>query len=124
MISGASRGIGKCIALKSLQEGHRLSLGLRNTEIVKGTLLDPKVSGPNKVLINRYDAKETNCSKRWVENTIKQFGCIDTIIHCAFNQNRNELNFVTKQSYSDNIALTQNLLKYHIKDLFIFLLVK
>ena len=36
---------------------------------------------------------------------------VDTIIHCAFNQNRNELNFVTKQSYSDNIALTQNLLK-------------
>ena len=29
---------------------------------------------------------------------------VDTIIHCAFNQKRNELNFVTKQSYSDNIA--------------------
>jgi len=36
---------------------------------------------------------------------------VDTIIHCAFNQNRNELNFVTEQSYSDNIVLTQNLLK-------------
>ena len=36
---------------------------------------------------------------------------VDTIIHCAFNQNRNDLDFVTEQSYSDNIVLTQNLLK-------------
>ena len=32
LISGASRGIGKAIALKLLKEGHSLSLGVRERE--------------------------------------------------------------------------------------------
>ena len=32
LISGASRGIGKAIAIKLLQEGHSISLGVRRKE--------------------------------------------------------------------------------------------
>ena len=39
LISGASRGIGKAIALKLLKEGHSISLGVRKKEdFIKYTL--------------------------------------------------------------------------------------
>jgi nucleoside-diphosphate-sugar epimerase len=36
---------------------------------------------------------------------------VDTIIHCAFNQNMSELNLVNYKIYEDNINLTKKLLK-------------
>lgn len=44
----------------------------------------------------------------------------DLIIHCAFNQNRDDLDFVNKKCYEDNIVLIQNLLKIS-HDKFIFI---
>ena len=56
LITGASRGIGKAIALKLLKEGHSISLGVRNKEILKNTSLDPKLNNPEKLLLHTYDA--------------------------------------------------------------------
>ena len=44
----------------------------------------------------------------------------DLIIHCAFNQNRDNLDLVDKKCYEDNIVLTQNLLKIS-HDRFVFI---
>ncbi|MFZ9464210.1 MAG: SDR family NAD(P)-dependent oxidoreductase, partial [Vulcanococcus sp.] len=44
LISGASRGIGRAIAERLLAEGHRLSLGVRNPQALRGTSLDPEGS--------------------------------------------------------------------------------
>ena len=35
LISGASRGIGKCIAKQILKDGHNISIGLRDKEKFK-----------------------------------------------------------------------------------------
>jgi len=83
LISGASRGIGKAIALKLLKEGHSVSLGVRKKEKLINTPLDPKVNNPERLFIHTYDATDKYSSKMWVENTIKAFKNIDTIIHCA-----------------------------------------
>jgi len=83
LISGASRGIGKAIALKLLKEGHSISLGVRQKEKLINTPLDPKVNNPERLFIHTYDATDKYSSKMWVENTIKAFKNIDTIIHCA-----------------------------------------
>ena len=83
LISGASRGIGKAIALKLLKEGHSLSLGVRKKEDLKNTPLDPKSNNPNSFLVHNYDANDQKSSKIWVEKTVKTFKNIDTIIHCA-----------------------------------------
>ena len=58
IIGGSSRGIGRAIAEKALKDGHRISIGLRNPEVLKGTCLDPDISGHDMVLINKYDANE------------------------------------------------------------------
>tara|TARA_B100001250_G_scaffold183523_1_gene157974 strand:- start:1940 stop:2653 length:714 start_codon:yes stop_codon:yes gene_type:complete len=83
LISGASRGIGKSIALKLLKEGHSISLGVRRKESLINTPLDPKSNNPERLFVHKYDATDKKSSKEWVQNTIKTFKNIDTIIHCA-----------------------------------------
>ena len=83
LISGASRGIGKAIALKLLKEGHSISLGVRKKEILINTPLDPKLNDPESFILHKYDATDKKSSKIWVESTFKTFKNIDTIIHCA-----------------------------------------
>ena len=58
LISGASRGIGKAIALKLLKEGHSLSLGVRKREDLTNTPLDPKSNSSDSFLVHNYDAKD------------------------------------------------------------------
>ena len=83
LISGASRGIGKAIALKLLKEGHSLSLGVREIADLINTPLDPKLNNPKSFLVHTYDACDQKSSKLWVESTVEAFKNIDTIIHCA-----------------------------------------
>ena len=83
LISGASRGIGKAIALKLLNEGHYISLGVRNKEDLINTSLDPKSNHTERLIVNTYNATNRNSSIKWIERTVKAFKSIDTIIHCA-----------------------------------------
>ena len=93
LISGASRGIGKAIALKLLKEGHSLSLGVREREHLNNTPLDPKSNNPNNFLVHKYDATDQDSSTRWVERTVEIFKNIDTVIHCAGIFKRTKLIF-------------------------------
>ena len=83
LISGASRGIGKAIALKLLKEGHYLSLGVRERKDLIDTPLDPKLNNSENFLVHTYDANDQKSSKKWVEKTVETFKNIDTLIHCA-----------------------------------------
>ena len=53
LITGASRGIGRSIAKRLLNDGHRLSLGLRDPEALRGTELDV-----DQVVHHAYDASD------------------------------------------------------------------
>ena len=83
LISGASRGIGKAIALKLLKEGHSLSLGVREREDLFNTRLDPRTKNSDSFLVHTYDATDHKSSKEWVDKTFEIFKSIDTINHCA-----------------------------------------
>ena len=122
LISGASRGIGKAIALKLLKEGHSLSLGVRKKENLNNTPLDPKSNNPESFLVHAYDATDQKSSKLWVDSTVKTFKNIDTIIHCAgifkrtnliFNDNEmQEIEDIWKVNVMGPWILTKNAWKY------------
>ena len=93
LISGASRGIGKAIAIKLLKEGHSLSLGVRERDDLFNTPLDPKIHNSDSFLVHTYDATDQNSSKKWVDKTFETFKSVDTIIHCAGIFKRTKLLF-------------------------------
>ena len=93
LISGASRGIGRAIAIEALKNGHRISLGLRNPDVIKTTELDLKSTNHTKIHIHKYDSLKENSAERWVKSSVKEFGQIDTVIHCAGIFRRTKLNF-------------------------------
>ena len=97
IITGASSGIGKAIAIKLLNEGHHVSLGIRNLSILNGTSLDPRITTNNRLIINYYDALDQGSERLWIDKTIEEFGNIDTIVHCAGIFKNTELIFPDEQ---------------------------
>ena len=83
LISGASRGIGKAIAIQLLKDGHQVSIGLRDLLKFKTDNLNTIETFGNRLFINYYDALEKGSGKEWVLNTFKEFAGLDTLIHCA-----------------------------------------
>tara|TARA_A100000164_G_scaffold360739_1_gene374755 strand:- start:364 stop:1071 length:708 start_codon:yes stop_codon:yes gene_type:complete len=83
LISGANRGIGLSIALRELKDGNRISIGIRDLESIKGSVIDPDDWPKGKILINKYDALDKLSAEQWIQNTVDKFGGFDTLINCA-----------------------------------------
>ncbi len=122
LISGASRGIGKAIALKLYKEGHSVSLGVRNKANLLNTFIDPKINSSQKIVLHKYDASNNKSAEEWIEKTAKTFKSIDTIIHCAgilkktnllFNDNEiKDIEELWKVNVLGPWILTKNAWKY------------
>ena len=80
MISGASRGIGRAIALGLAAEGCRLSLCARGQEQLEATAQEARAAGV-EVLATALDVTREAEARRWVEATQQQFGGIDILIN-------------------------------------------
>ena len=52
LISGASSGIGLHIANRELKDGNRISIGIRDLDSIKGSIIDPSKWPKEKILIN------------------------------------------------------------------------
>ena len=83
LISGANRGIGLNIAYKELSEGNRISVGIRDLESIKGSIIDPNNWPEGKIIINKYDALDKVSAEKWISNTINKFGGFDSLINCS-----------------------------------------
>ena len=83
LISGASKGIGRSITERLIREGHRISIGVRNPDKLKESLLEQNVSVGKRLLLTKYDSCCDSDAKTWVERSVKHFKGFDTIIHCA-----------------------------------------
>ena len=76
MVSGANRGIGAATARRLATGGFRLSLGVRNGKT-------PAVPVSERCLVARYEARERESAKAWVDATLERFGRIDAIVNNA-----------------------------------------
>ena len=83
LISGANRGIGLNIAYKELKEGNRISIGIRDLESIKGSIIDPKKWPEDRLIINKYDALDSVSAENWINNTLEKFGRFDSLINCS-----------------------------------------
>ena len=76
MVSGANRGIGAAIARRLAAGGFRLSLGVRNGKT-------PAVPASERCLVARYEARQRDSAKAWVDATLERFGRIDALVNNA-----------------------------------------
>lgn len=79
MVTGATQGIGLAVARELVAAGWRLSLGVRDPRRVPHELLtDPEV-----VCVDHYDATDEDSIDQWRAATLRRFGRIDALVHCA-----------------------------------------
>ena len=83
MISGASRGIGRAIALELAQEGANISFSFASSVKEAGEL-EKEISALGvKVKAFQVDIKDFEAVKNWVEQTKEFLGGLDTVINNA-----------------------------------------
>lgn len=77
MVSGAGRGIGMTVARRLLDDGYKVSLGIRSSE-TRDRLADDLPL--DQTLISSYDARDYDSTDSWVKETVNKFGHIDAIV--------------------------------------------
>ena len=107
LISGANRGIGLKVAHKLLQEGNKVSIGIRNLNSIENGILDPQRWSNDQLIISHYDALDINSAKEWVNNTKEKFGSFDSLINCAGIFSK--VPFLYKDSEREEILKTMNI---------------
>ena len=80
MISGASRGIGKAVALGLAEEGCRLSLCARGRQDLDETSLELRGRGA-EVLASPLDVTDADAARRWFDETRDAYRDIDVLVN-------------------------------------------
>jgi NAD(P)-dependent dehydrogenase (short-subunit alcohol dehydrogenase family) len=80
MVSGASRGIGAATARRLLNDGYRLSLGVRDRNAGWSAIGEVDRA---RVTVSHFDALDPETASAWVEATMTTFGKIDGLVNNA-----------------------------------------
>ena len=84
VISGASKGIGKAIALKFIKEGHNVAICGRNDASLEAFRSEAERLGvPSKVITFKADISNRKEVTAFADECITQFGVIDVLINNA-----------------------------------------
>ena len=82
VITGASRGIGKAIAIKLANEGHNLALFARNKKLLKE--IKNEICSENiDVIVFAGDVTDKEYVKKSIDKVLKKYGRIDNLINNA-----------------------------------------
>lgn len=80
VITGASSGIGRALAIEFASKGARLSLGARRTDLLEK--LQTELPG-TELLISKTDVSIESDCQLLIEETVKRFGQIDVLVNNA-----------------------------------------
>lgn len=80
VITGASSGIGRALAIEFASKGARLALGARRTELLEE--LRPELPGTELLLVKTDVSQEDDC-RNLIDETIRHYGRMDVLINNA-----------------------------------------
>ena len=82
IVTGASRGIGKMIAVQLAHEGMRVVAAARNEPLLRSVQLEIERSGGTAIAVPA-DVTSEESVRRLVETTIATFGAVDVLVNNA-----------------------------------------
>ncbi len=105
IVTGASRGIGKAVALRLAEEGARLALCARNEEALQVTVDEIQAHSKTDVMSMKANMTRVNDIHRFVNAAVKKFGRIDTLINNAGGASIGGISLTTDEQWEEHIQM-------------------
>ena len=83
IVTGASRGIGREIALLFAKEGAKLTITARNEELLRALSDEIKLLGGHEPFLCSLDVKEAEKVEEMVDKTLDKYGRVDILVNNA-----------------------------------------
>lgn len=83
IITGATSGIGRAIAIKFAEEGAKVAIVGRNAERAEQTLEEIKNIRNGEAFWLSADVREVSSTEHIIEKTVRTFGRLDILVNCA-----------------------------------------
>lgn len=105
LVSGASRGIGKAIALALAREGCRVAICARSPEPLARAAAEISAGEPHRVLALPLDLTEPKAAGRFVSATVGEFGGIDVVVNNVGGNRRKRFEETTDHDWRELLEL-------------------
>jgi NAD(P)-dependent dehydrogenase (short-subunit alcohol dehydrogenase family) len=104
IVTGASRGIGRAIAIRLAGEGAQVVLCARDGNLLEHAVAEIRHGGGGASALP-VDLREMDAAKRALDFTIEAYGQIDIIVNNAGATKRGEFLQLTDEDWADGFAL-------------------
>lgn len=104
IITGASRGIGRAIAVRLAQDGARIVVSARNQQQLEGLVNDIKKRGGQAAAL-ALDLRDQQAPPHLTNFALRTFGKIDIIVNNAGATKRGDFEALTEEDWQDGFAL-------------------
>jgi NAD(P)-dependent dehydrogenase (short-subunit alcohol dehydrogenase family) len=104
IVTGASRGIGKAIAMRLADEGARVVLCARDGNLMETAVKQIESAGGRAAALE-VDLRQMDAAKRVADFTIQTYGQIDIVVNNAGATKRGDFLELTDDDWADGFAL-------------------
>lgn len=104
IITGASRGIGRAIAIRLAEDGAKVVLSARNQEQLDIAICDVKNRGGQAAAL-AIDLRKPEAPPQLVQFALRTFGKIDIVVNNAGATKRGEFEELSEDDWQDGFAL-------------------
>ena len=101
IVTGASKGIGRAIALMLAKEKMRLVLAARSEHLLK----EVASACGGDCLVRSLDLREPDVPQRLIDATVERFGMIDVLVNNAGATQRGDFLKLTDDDWADGYAM-------------------
>lgn len=104
IVTGASKGIGRAIAIELAREGCDVVIAARDAKLLDGVVADIKKLG-RQALAHAADLSQDTAPAALADACVKQFGRIDIVVNNAGATKRGDFLQLTDADFRDGFAL-------------------
>ena len=107
-VTGASRGIGRAIALKLAREGAKVALNYRSGEAEAHSLAGEITQGGGQCLVLRADVSDAQQARELIGKVLKEWGRLDILVNNAGITRDKTLRKLTDEDWAEVITTNLN----------------